>query len=83
MTTLHEIEESLRHVDPETLREMAYQTAHSHVTVCELTSSIGDCAHIEPDDIRDRIGALTSNQLAAILAPPAWLSVEMHRELAG
>lgn len=39
-TTLHEVEESLRELDPETLQEMAYQ-AHSHTTICELTSQIG------------------------------------------
>jgi hypothetical protein len=83
VTTLHEIEESLRNVEPDTLREMAYQTAQSHVAVCGLTSQIGDCAHIDMEEIRDRVGGLTGSQLAAILAPTAWLSIEIHRNLPG
>lgn len=80
-TTLHEVEESLRSLDPETLQEMAYQAAHSHITICELTSQVGDCSHISEDDIRDRVDALTVNQLAGMLAPNAWMSVDLHRRL--
>lgn len=80
-TTLHQVEESLRDLDPETLHEMAYQAAHSHITICELTSKIGDCAHISSDEVRDRVDALTVNQLAALLAPTAWMSVDLHRRL--
>lgn len=80
-TTLHEVEESLRGLDPATLQEMAYQAAHSHIAICELTSQVGDCAHIGVDDIRDRVGALTVNQLAGLLAPTTWMSVDLHRRL--
>lgn len=80
-TTLHEIEESLREVDPETLHEMAYQMAHSHITVCELTSRVGDCAHISEVEVRDRVDGLTVGQLAAVLAPTAWLSIETHHRV--
>lgn len=83
VTTLHEVEESLRHVDHETLREMAYQAARSHITVCELTSQIGDCAHISADETRDRVDALTDAQLAALLAPTAWMSIDLHSRLGG
>lgn len=79
IATLREIEESLLGMDVETLREMAYRTAHSHITVCELTSKIGDCAHISAEETRDRVEGLTVTQLAAILAPTAWMSIEVHR----
>jgi hypothetical protein len=82
VTTLHEVEESLRSIDHETLREMAYQVARSHIDVCELTSTIGDCAHIEDDEIRDRVDASTVAELASLLAPTAWTSIELHRRLA-
>jgi hypothetical protein len=83
VTTLHEVEESLRHVDHETLREMAYQTARSHISVCELTSQVGDCAHISADETRDRVDALTNEQLAALLAPMAWMSIDLHGRIGG
>lgn len=81
VTTLHEIEESLRALDPDTLREMVYQAARSHITVCGLTSKVGGCAHIESDETRDRVDALSVPQLAAILAPTAWMSIDLHRRL--
>lgn len=83
VTTLHEVEQSLRETDPETLREMAYQVARSHIDVCELTSKIGDCAHITDDEIRDRVDASTLAELAGLLAPNAWMSIELHRRLTG
>jgi len=42
VTTLTEIEEALGGMDPDTLREMAYRMALSHVALCETTSQIGD-----------------------------------------
>jgi hypothetical protein len=83
VTTLHEIEEVLSHVDPDTLREMVFQTAHSHSTVCELTSQIGGCAHIGPDETRDRVDGLSVAQLTAILAPLAWVSIDLHHRIGG
>ena len=83
VTTLHEVEESLRELDPETLREMAYQVARSHIDVCELTSTIGDCAHIKADEIRDRVDSSSLAELAGLLAPTAWMSIELHSRLAG
>jgi hypothetical protein len=70
VTTLHEVEESLRALDPDTLREMVYLTAHSHINVCQLTSQVGGCAHISDDETRDRVDAMSVGELAAVLAPP-------------
>lgn len=81
ITTLHEVEEALRDVDPLTLREMAYQIAHSHATVCGLTSSEGECAHVPDQETRDRVDGLTGHELAAMLAPSAWVSIELHTHL--
>lgn len=81
VTTLHEVEESLRKMDPDTLREMAYQAAHSHINICELTSRVAGCAHIGADEMRDRIDGLTMGQLAALLAPNAWMSIDLHQRL--
>lgn len=81
VTTLHEIEAELAEVDHDTLREMAFQLARSHVAVCELTSTVGDCAHISVDDIRDRVDGLTNSQLASLLAATAWLSIDLHTRL--
>jgi hypothetical protein len=83
VTTLHEVEESLRAVDPDTLREMVYQAAHSHSTICQLTSQIGGCAHISAGETRDRVEGLSVAELAAILAPTAWMSVDLHRRIGG
>jgi len=83
VTTLHEVEETLRQVDPETLREMVYQLAHSHIEVCGLTSRIGGCAHVDPDETRDRVGRLSVAQLAELLAPSAWLAIDLHRRIGG
>lgn len=83
VTTLHELEESLHEIDPGTLREMAYQVARSHIEVCELTSKIGDCAHIGEDDVRDRVDSSTVAELAELLAPTAWMSIELHHRLTG
>jgi len=83
VTTLHEVEESLRGVDPDTLREMVYQTAHSHITVCQLTSTIGDCAHISTEETRDGVGGLSVAEMAAILAPTAWMSIDLHQRIGG
>lgn len=81
VTTLHEVEESLRALDPETLQEMAYQAARSHINVCQLTSQLGGCAHISADQIRDRVAALSVAELVAALAPSAWMSIDLHRQL--
>ncbi|HEX6301351.1 MAG TPA: hypothetical protein VF148_12860 [Acidimicrobiia bacterium] len=60
---------------------MVYQVAQSHVRVCELTSLVGDCAHIGVDAIRDRVEDLDPEQMAAILAPTAWMAVDLHRRI--
>jgi hypothetical protein len=83
VTTLHETEESLRGVDPDSLREMVYQAARSHIGVCQLTSQTGGCAHISPDETRGRVDALSVAEMADILAPTAWIAVELHRRLGG
>ncbi|MFP3913713.1 MAG: hypothetical protein ACLFWM_02480 [Actinomycetota bacterium] len=81
--TLHEAEEALRQVEPETLREMGYQLARSHISICELTSRVGDCAHLAGDEVRDRVDALTGDQLATLLAPTAWMAADLHQRLGG
>jgi hypothetical protein len=53
------------------------------MAVCELTSKVGDCAHINADETRDRVDALTDAQLAALLAPMAWMSIDLHTRLSG
>ncbi|MFP3881763.1 MAG: hypothetical protein ACLFWH_05540 [Actinomycetota bacterium] len=83
VTTLHEVEESLRALDPDTLREMVYQTARSHINVCQLTSQVGGCAHISDDETRDRVEAMSVGELAAVLAPTAWISIDLHQRLGG
>lgn len=80
-TTPHEIERSLGDLDQETLREMVYQVAQSHIRVCELTSRVGDCSHIGRDEIRERVEDLELDQMAAILAPTAWMAVDLHRRI--
>lgn len=81
VTTLHEVEESLRRMDPDTLREMVFQAAHSHITICELTSRVGGCSHVEADETRDRVNSLTIAQIAAILAPTVWMSIDLHQRI--
>ncbi|GEM_PF-2884604 len=81
VTTLPGVEEKLQEVDPETLREMVYQIANSHITVCGLTSKIGGCAHVTAEETRDRVDKLSVAQLAAILAPSAWMSIDLHRRI--
>lgn len=81
VTTLHEVEESLRALDPGTLREMVYQTARSHIDVCQLTSQVGGCAHVSAEETRDRVDALSVAEMAGILAPTAWMSIDLHRRL--
>jgi hypothetical protein len=83
VTTLPEVEESVRALDPDTLREMVYQTACSHISVCQLTSQIGGCAHLSLDETRDRVDALSVAELASVLAPTAWMSIDLHRRLGG
>jgi hypothetical protein len=48
-----------------------------------LTSKIGDCAHIGDDQIRDRVDSSSLAELAGLLAPTAWMSIELHGRLAG
>ena len=81
VVTLEEVDEALRATDPDTLREMAHQLAQSHVTVCGLTSRAGDCSHIADHETRARIDELDPAQLASLLAPVAWLSLDVHSRL--
>lgn len=81
VTTMAEIEDALEGIDPDTLREMAYRLALSHVALCETTSRIGDCAHTDEAAIRDRIESLERSKLISLLAPHAWLSVDIHHRL--
>lgn len=81
VTTLTEIETALDGIDPDTLRDMAYQLALSYVSVCEVTSRIGDCAHTSHEEIRDRIESLDKARLMALLAPSAWLAIDLHHRL--
>jgi hypothetical protein len=78
MNTLHEVEDTFRTIDPDTLRKMAHQLAKNHVTVCGLTSREGDCSHIAEEETRDRIDKLDPSQLATLLAPTAWISMHHH-----
>lgn len=80
-TTPREIERSLEDLDQETLREMVYQVAQSHIRVCELTSRVGDCSHIGRDEIRERVEDLELDRMTAILAPTAWMAVDLHRRI--
>lgn len=77
VTTLQETEELLRGIDPDSLREMVYEVAHSHSSVCQLTSQVGGSAHIGADETRDRINALTVSEMAGILAPTVWISLRL------
>lgn len=81
VTTLSQVEEALHDLDPETLQEMAFQLGCNHAAVCGLTSKLGGCAHVDRDEIRDRVDALTLSELVGTLAPPVWVSIEMHRRL--
>jgi hypothetical protein len=82
-TTLPEVEESLRALDADTLREMMAGLARSHVAVCELTSRIGGCAHTDPEEIRDRIDRLTVEELVERMAPVIWPALDLHRRAGG
>ncbi|HSJ83147.1 MAG TPA: hypothetical protein VLA91_04950 [Acidimicrobiia bacterium] len=81
VTSLHEVEESLQALDPDMLREMVHRAARSHIAVCELTSQIGGCAHVGADETRDRVDAMSVAELVAVLAPTAWMSIDLHRRL--
>lgn len=69
VTTLREVEETLRALDPDPLREKVFQTARSHINLCQLTSQVGGCAHISDHETRDRVDAMSVGELAAVLAP--------------
>lgn len=81
VTTLPEVEASLRALEPETLRDMALQLAFNHERFCTLTSTEGDCAHVAQNETRDRIDRMTTADLASLLAPMAWLSMDLHRRI--
>jgi hypothetical protein len=81
VTTLHQVEESLRKLDVESLREMAYQTARGHVKFCELTSQLGGCPHVQADEVRKRVDGLTVGQLAGMLAPAVWTSMDLQMRI--
>lgn len=78
VTTLHEVEEALGGIDPETLQEMAYRISMSHLHVCNLTSKIGGCAHTDEDTIRDRVDGLNHEELVALVAPTIWASAHIQ-----
>ncbi len=78
MNTFGEGEDALRNTDLDTLRELAYRVAQSHVAVCGLTSREGDCSHIPEQDTRNRIDKLDRSQLVAVLAPFAWTALDHH-----
>jgi len=80
-TTLHEIREALGTIDRDILREMGRQLALSHVTVCGFTSQQGDCSHITGGETRARIDKLSLAELADLLAPSVWISIEYHAQL--
>jgi hypothetical protein len=79
-TTFREVQEALRTIDPDILREIARQLAESHVTVCGLTSQEGDCSHITGGETRARIDKLSLTQLADLVAPTVWISTELHAQ---
>lgn len=81
VTTLPEVEQSLRSLDPDTLRYMASQLAHNHARFCALTSSEGDCSHVPDIETQDRIDQMDAAQLASLLAPTAWVSMDLHRRI--
>ena len=78
VTTLHEVEEALRGLEPDELHEMAYQMARSHAEVCGLTSRVGGCSHIPGEETRDRVDGMTASELAELLAPTAWIAAQIH-----
>lgn len=81
VTTLPEVEDSLRALEPDTLRYMAYQLAHNHERFCRLTSMENDCAHVADEETRDRIDQMEVAELASLLAPMAWVSMDLHRRI--
>ncbi len=79
VTRIEEIDERLRGADPEVLREMVFWTAHSHIAVCELTSREGECSHVEASVTRERLDSLSVPEMTSILAPVAWLAIDVDR----
>lgn len=69
VTTLHEVEEALRSLDPEDLHEMGYRMALSHKALCGVASQIGGCGHIE--DGTSVIGSMPST-------PSTWPSSSLR-----
>ena len=78
VTTLHEVEETLSAMDPETVSDMAYQLAKNHAAICHLTSQVVDCAHVPDEEIRDRVNGMTPAEMVHLVAPMAWVSIDLH-----
>lgn len=80
--TLHAIEAALAGLDRPDLEELALEYVKSHAAVCAITCA-GEDDHVSDADMADKIGAMSTEQLATMLAPAAWIAVTAHEVMSG
>ena len=81
--TLHAIEEVLSKMERPDLEELAFEYAKSHASVCAISDAGEAEVHADDGSMADRIGAMSTEQIATMLAPAAWIAVTAHELMSG
>jgi hypothetical protein len=80
--TLHAVVEALERLERADLEEVAFEYLRSHAQICRLASGAEhvEDTHASDPELTQRVGELSSQQLAEMLGPGAWLSIIAHEQ---
>jgi hypothetical protein len=80
--TLHSVVEALARLERGDLEEIAVEYLMAHGRLCGLASGAPHAAdqHATDEQMAQRLGEMSTHQLAELLAPSAWLAIVAHEQ---
>jgi hypothetical protein len=80
--TLHAIVEGLERLDRPDLEEAAFEYVRGHAQISRLAGAAtgAGAGYASDDELTQRIGEMTTRQIAELLAPAAWLAIVAHEQ---
>jgi hypothetical protein len=80
--TLHSVVEVFARLERADLEEVAVEYSLAHARMCRLASGAEHAGddHATDEQMTQRIGEMSTHELAELLAPPAWLAIVAHEQ---
>lgn len=80
--TLHSVVDALDGLERADLEEVAVEYLLAHARMCRLANGAEHAGddHATDEQMTQRIGEMSTHELAELLAPPAWLAIVAHEQ---